>query len=76
MGSCNVPIYASSGRRWREIFTLKKDQLDLKGRAILPNSGSRTKHTWYSFFNEECRRELEDTSPGGRLRGLSIYANE
>ena len=51
-------MYATSGRRRAEIIDLTLDQINLESRIIPPNKASRTKRTWYSFFNQECKDAL------------------
>jgi integrase len=51
-------MYASSGRRRAEILNLTLDQIDFDNRVIPPNKLTRTKRTWYSFFNDECKEAL------------------
>jgi integrase len=46
-------------KRLNEILSLKFDDIDFKQRMIRPpNTYSRTKKIWYSFYNEETERVL------------------
>jgi len=53
-------LYATSGRRRNEILHLYPNQIDIENRTILPTKESRTKHTWYSFFNTEAADVLRE----------------
>lgn len=47
-------LYATSGRRRNEILSLRTGDINMKKRMLAPlDNGSATKHTWYSFYNEE-----------------------
>jgi len=53
-------LYVTSGRRRNEILDLTLGDIDLEKRMLMPkNSGSSTKRTWVSFYNEEAERELK-----------------
>jgi len=41
-------------------------QADREQRIVMPTKQSRTKRTWYSFFNEECALALEEYLKVGR----------
>jgi len=48
-------FYASSGRRRNEILNLALKDVDFEQRTLRPMAEeSQTKHTWFSFFNEEA----------------------
>ena len=66
-------MYATSGRRRGEILSLLKEQIDLEQRVIVPNKQSRTKHTWYSFFNDEAKETLEEYLGCARIRGTKLF---
>lgn len=51
-------LYATTGRRRLEILTLGVGEIDRENRALMPNHQSRTKNTWYSFYNEEAAEAL------------------
>lgn len=64
-------LYATTGLRKHEVISLELNDIDITRRMVMPNKGSsRTKRTWYSFFNEETKEVLKrylesrrDTSP-------------
>jgi integrase len=51
-------LYATTGRRRLEILSLKMGEIDQESRALMPNHQSRTKNTWYSFYNQEAADAL------------------
>jgi integrase len=54
-------LYATSGLRKNEILSLRREDVDLEKRMIIPDkNGSRTKRTWVSFFNQEAKEALEE----------------
>jgi len=75
-------FYASSGRRRDEILDLDMKDVDFELRMLRPLcEESQTKHTWFSFFNEEALkayrryREKEDPSDG-KLFGGGTHVNQ
>ena len=66
-------FYATSGRRRNEILNLDLKDVDIERRMLSPiNGGSRTKRTWFSFFNDEALRAYrkyrkKKNSQNGRL---------
>jgi integrase len=56
-------LYATSGLRRNEALFLNKEDVDLEQRIILPTNAhitTRTKKSWYSFFNEEAVQALRE----------------
>jgi len=54
-----VLFYATTGLRKVEVLKLLKADIDLDLRMVNPKSHSgNTKHSWVSFFNEECKAVL------------------
>ncbi|KYK37511.1 MAG: hypothetical protein AYK18_09855 [Theionarchaea archaeon DG-70] len=57
-------LYATSGLRRNELFRLKRKNIDLQNRMIIPeDNGSRTKRTYVTFYNEEAAKLLEQIFP-------------
>ena len=64
-------MYASSGLRKMELLSLKKEDIDMENRMIIPkNHSGETKKSWVAFFNQEAEAALKeymttrkDTSP-------------
>ncbi len=53
-------LYAATGRRRMEVPALRLEDVDFGKRMLLPNRNSSTKHTWYSFYNGEAARALDE----------------
>jgi len=51
--------YCVTGLRRNDIMSLTKTELNRDLKMILKNSGSRTKHRWITFYNEELAKHLE-----------------
>ncbi len=54
-------MYASSGLRCSEVLGLSFEDVDFSKRMIMPNghTGS-TKHSYISFYNDECAKVLDE----------------
>ena len=53
-------VYASSGLRRSEVLTLRRDEVDLDRRTIIPkNHSGATKRSWVSFVNDETGEALK-----------------
>jgi len=72
-------LYASSGRRRDEILYLTQEDVDFEQHMIAPtDKESQTKHTWFSFFNDEAlkayqqyQNEVADRLNGKLFEGTS-----
>jgi integrase len=65
-------FYASSGRRRNEILNLDIKDVDFEKRMLSPVDGeSKTKHTWFSFFNDEALEAYRkyENEDGEKLNG-------
>jgi integrase len=51
-------MYAVTGLRRNDVLFLMKNELFKDQRMIVKYNGSKTKHRWISFYNEELAREL------------------
>jgi integrase len=65
-------LYATTGLRMNELTSLKMEDIDFDKRMITPNTDSRTKRAWVTFYNEEAegylKKYLEKHRPNdGRL---------
>ncbi len=65
---------ATTGLRKGELFSLRIDDISFSTRMVVPKVHSgRTKHSWVSFYNEECehvlRQHIESMRPVMRARG-------
>ena len=76
-------FYVSSGRRRNEILDLDLTDVDFERRMLTPiGKESQTKHTWFSFFNEEAleayRRygKEEGTPASGKLFEGASHLNK
>lgn len=75
-------FYASSGRRRSEILELRLEDVDFERQMLSPlDRESKTKRTWFSFFNEEAheayRKYRRQTRPNnGFLFEGTGHANE
>jgi integrase len=50
---------ATTGLRKGELLSLRVDDIDFSTRTVVPKAHSgRTKHSWVSFYNEECEQAL------------------
>jgi len=50
---------ATTGLRKGELLSLRVDDIDFSTRTVIPKVHSgRTKHSWVSFYNEECEQVL------------------
>jgi integrase len=50
---------ATTGLRKGELLSLRVDDIDFSTRTVIPKVHSgRTKHSWVSFYNEECEHAL------------------
>jgi len=68
-------LYASSGLRRNELTSLTIDDIDLDNRMLLPKKTSRTKRSWFTFYNEEAESILMkylDTDDGKRVRLFKV----
>ena len=53
-------LYASSGLRRQEALCLRLSDINFKRCMVSPQPhNGRTKHTWLTFFNYECLREMK-----------------
>ncbi|MEM2211316.1 MAG: tyrosine-type recombinase/integrase [Nitrososphaerales archaeon] len=54
-------LYATTGLRRSEVLSLTFDDIDFKNRMVRPKShkGSKTKHVWVTFYNEEAEEVLK-----------------
>ncbi|MEM3616141.1 MAG: site-specific integrase, partial [Candidatus Methanomethylicia archaeon] len=50
--------YCVTGLRRNDIISLKKDELFRESRMVVRNNGSRTKHRWVTFYNQELANVL------------------
>jgi integrase len=62
-------MLASTGRRFGEIISLRWPEIDLDSRTLQPNHFSRTKRSYYSFFNRECQDALVGFEPTDKEEG-------
>ncbi len=53
-------LYATTGRRRKEILYLLPEDVIWESRCLMPNRNSSTKHTWFSFFNSEAEAALRE----------------
>ena len=57
-------MYATSGMRRDELLDLKRKDIDLAMRMIIPSGNcNRTKRTYVTFYNEEAAEVLKDILP-------------
>jgi integrase len=53
-------FYASSALRRQEALSLNIEDIEFEKRMVNPKPHSgKTKHTWITFFNEECEKSLK-----------------
>jgi len=52
-------MYATTGLRESELLNLKKSDINLNNRTVVPKKHSRTKSTWVTFFNKEAEKVLK-----------------
>jgi len=65
---------ATTGLRKGEILSLKIGEIDFTTRTVVPNVHTGvTKHSWVSFYNQECeealKKHMESMRPAIRARG-------
>jgi len=53
-------IFATTGLRRKEVFSLRIGDIDFKRKMIVPEGGSRTKRAWVTFYNEEAEKILRE----------------
>lgn len=54
-------FYATTGLRKMEVLSLRLSDVDFDRRMVIPRKrSSRTKHTFVTFYNEECEKVLRE----------------
>lgn len=53
-------MFATTGLRRNELFSLTKEDIDFDKRMIVPGKNSRTKRTYVTFYSEEAEKHLEE----------------
>jgi len=53
-------LYASTGLRLSEVLSLRRENIDISGRMVVPSDAhsGNTKKSWISFFNQEAVQQL------------------
>ncbi|MCX8182781.1 MAG: site-specific integrase, partial [Candidatus Methanomethyliaceae archaeon] len=69
-------LFATSGLRRHEVFSLKIQNIDFKMRAVLPSTHGSTKRAWASFFNQEAEFYLTLYLSEARLKPNSYLFKE
>ena len=54
-------MFATTGLRRKEVFSLRIGDIDFSKRMVIPRGGSsRTKRAWVTFYNEEAEQALKE----------------
>jgi len=66
-------FFASSGLRRNEVLNLQLSDIDHDKRVCYPNHESRTKNSFFGFFNDETNEHLEEWIKVKGPRSLRIF---
>jgi len=67
-------LYATTGLRRDEVYFLRKENVDLEKRMIIPDRQTATKRTWVTFFNEEAKQFLAEYLKN--VKGEYLFASK
>jgi len=68
-------FYATTGLRKMEVLSLRLSDIDFSRRMVIPRKkSSRTKHTFVTFYNEECEKVLMEYLSSRKENSNRLFA--